>query len=133
MKDMRKVLAISVLLVVISFSAVAQVIGSPRAEEQQAFGASAPSATFQSTSALPATGSTYSASPTLNEDGTAKYNGAANVGPRTPNRPGVIRTADPIIPDPSAKIPLGDALWPLMFLALAFAGYVALKRRHSSS
>ena len=103
----------------------------------------APSATFRSTSVMAGSGSSYTPTPVLNENGTVNEHAYAG----RPARPGLRR--DPgIIGDEGenessgdtglddgtdVEPPVGDGLWPLMFLALAFAGYVALRRRRALS
>lgn len=124
---MKKVIVISSLLFAISFTAVAQITGSTQQEEQNAFGASAPSAAFQSTSSMSGSGSTYSANPELNADGTATLEGAS-YSPAKPKKPGTIHKAPPINPDP-----LGDAVLPLLFMSLAFCGYLYLRRKRSEA
>ena len=116
--------------------ATAQTFGTKYAEQ--------PNAAFQSTSTMTGSGSTYSANPTLNNDGTATYNGASTAPTQGPRR---AKKADadgdgiddetgeivPITPDPSSQIPLGDAVLPLLLCALAFCGVVYLRRRRSAA
>lgn len=108
--------------------AKAQTFGTKYAEK--------PSVVFQSTSTMMGSGSTYSANPTLNTDGTAYYNGAAASGPRrvkmgdptpTPN-PGDPESGDQdnTEPDPT---PVGDALIPLTLLAGAYIIIRATRRK----
>jgi hypothetical protein len=134
MKNMKRVFVVSSLLLAISFTAMAQIFGATQGEEQPAFGASAPSATFHSTSALPSSGSEYSANPSLGENGVASSPAYAS-----PGRIGHIRRADsdgdgyddvtklpvnPIVnPNDPGNTPLGDVVWPLMLLLCAYAGY----------
>ena len=106
--------------------ALAQTFGTQQAEQ--------PNAAFQSTSTMSGSGSSYSANPTLNNDGTATYDGATysssqNKGPRRAKMDG----EDPITPDPSSKIPVGDALLPLLLMSLAFCGYIYLRRKRSAA
>ena len=100
---MKKVIVISSLLLAISFTAVAQIAGSTQQEEQNAFGATAPSATFQSTSSMPGSGSEYSSNPTLNADGTVAYEGGSYTSAKAPLIGGP-RKSTPNPPDPT---PLG--------------------------
>ena len=84
---------------------------------------------FQSTSTLQGSGSQYSASPALNEDGTAAYNPAQAAAPK-----GSIKTGS--LPDKPGKdgqgnTPLGDAVLPLLLLAAAFCGVIALRRKRA--
>ena len=80
---------------------------------------------FRSTSTMTEIGSRYSATPSLNADGTAMYN--------TPSYPGSssgIRKAPPGTggdkPNPDIEGPIGDALIPLLLIAL---GYVIYRRK----
>lgn len=118
---------IGVLLV--SVPSMSQIFGATGQKEQNAFGASAPTASFQSTSTLPATGSTYSANPTLNADGTATYQGAVEPA-AAPKHPGHIRKAGGVDPtDDDDFLPLGDAVIPLMLIACAYAVCKVRSRR----
>ena len=136
MKYMRKVKIIGNWLMVmgvllVSVPATAQIFGGTQQEEQQAFGASAPSAVFQSTSSMSGSGSTYSANPELNTDGTATYEGASNAPAKSIRRPGGVRKDDwenPLIPSP-----LGDAVLPLMLMSLAFGMFVYFRRKRSEA
>ena len=84
----------------------------------------APAAVFQSTSTLAGSGSAWSATPMLGEDGTA-YD--PSVSPRGPRRMKMDDDEEPaVIETPTGKQPLGDAVWPLMLMAI---GYVVWKRR----
>ena len=133
---MRKVKIIGNWLMVmgvllVSVPATAQIFGGTQQEEQQAFGASAPSAVFQSTSSMSGSGSTYSANPELNTDGTATYEGASNAPAKSIRRPGGVRKDDwenPLIPSP-----LGDAVLPLMLMSLAFGMFVYFRRKRSEA
>jgi hypothetical protein len=122
---MKKVIVISSLLFAISFTAVAQIAGSTQQEEQNAFGASAPSAAFQSTSSMSGSGSTYSANPELNADGTAAYEGGSYTSAKAPLIGGP-RKSTPNPPDPT---PIGDAVLPLMLCAFAFCALISLRRK----
>ena len=124
---MKKVIVISSLLLAISFTAVAQIAGFTQQEEQNAFGASAPSAAFQSTSSMSGSGSTYSANPELNADGTAAYEGGSYTSAKAPLIGGP-RKSTPNPPDPQ---PLGDTLLPLLFMSLTFCGYIYLRHKRS--
>ena len=88
----------------------------------------APATVFQSTSTLAASGSAWSATPMLGEDGMA-YNPSVN-----PSGPRKMRMEDDedepaVIETPTGKQPIGDAVLPLMIMALAFCGVVYLRRR----
>lgn len=124
---MKKVIVISSLLLAISFTAVAQIAGSTQQEEQNAFGASAPSATFQSTSSMPGSGSEYSSNPTLNADGTVAYEGGSYTSAKAPLIGGP-RKSTPNPPDPT---PIGDAVLPLLLMSLAFGMFVYFRRKQT--
>ena len=90
--------------------------------------AETPTAVFQSTSTLAGSGSAYSATPMLAEDGTAMYEGAG-APRRTPATPGT-----PFTPGQGSEenqFPLGDALIPLLLMVMAYATYLLLRRRKS--
>ena len=100
--------------------------------------ATAPASSFQSTSAMTGSGSSYSANPTLNSDGTASYNGASTSGPRHAKKDGEgeggggggIGAIDPEeYEEKPLETPLGDAVLPLMLMSLAFCGVIYLRRR----
>ena len=113
----------TVIMLLLSVAAL-PVMAQMSTNDQQ-WGASAPSASFQSTSTMQSSGSAYSTSPMLNADGTATYNAAsttpaqASAGPRkvTPPTP----SGDPT--------PVGDGLWAMMVLAVGYAAFVASRRR----
>ncbi len=99
-------------------------------QQSQQYGATAPNAQIQSTSTFTGSGSSYSSNPTLNGDGTAAYNGASYSPAKAPGGPrknGFDDTPHPGSTDPGS--PIGDAVLPLMLMALAFVGGIALKRR----
>lgn len=88
-----------------------------------------PSATFQSTSTLTGSGSALSATPMLGADGTATLGGAVNApgGPRRENT-----NPNPVVDetDDDGNTPIGDAVLPLLLLALAYLSTrVLLKSR----
>ena len=76
---------------------------------------------FQSTSTLQGSGSVLSSQPMLNADGTA-YNPTEASTPTKAGKPGQPKTVGPTTPtiDPS---PLGDAVLPLLLMAMAYAVY----------
>ncbi len=134
MIEMKKVIVISSLLLAISFTAVAQIFGATQGGEQKAFGATAPSATFQSTSSMSGSGSAYSSNPTLNADGTAAYLGEANSSSKTNHQPRRAKKEDennPVITD--GDNPIGDAVLPLLFMSLAFGMFVYFRRKRSAA
>ena len=92
---------------------------------------------FQSTSTMMGSGSAYSSNPTINENGTAStpsyspikggprrgYDANGNWTPDSDDFGGGAETGE------SNQFPLGDAVMPLTIMALAFCGYVAIRRR----
>lgn len=131
MIDMKRVILISSLLLAISFTAMAQIFGATHGEERKAFGATAPSATFHSTSTLPGSGSAYSSNPSLNEDGTASYEGASYSPAKAAGHPGGIKK-NPII-EGDGNVPLGDGWLPLMLLLCAYSIYKVRARKERLS
>ena len=132
---MKRVILISSLLLTISFTVVAQIVGATQGGEQKAFGATAPSATFQSTSSMSSSGSTYSANPELNADGTAAYQGETYSPAKTIRRAGGVRknSFGDNQDNPGDPSPLGDAMLPLTLLACAYMCLRAfLKRKRAT-
>ena len=110
--------------------ALAQNFGSQPADQ--------PNASFQSTSTMTGSGSSYSANPTLNSDGTAAYSNASyssSQSSSTPNR-AKRSTDNPGEPAPEFHddgSPIGDALLPLLLMSFAFCGYLYLRRKRSAA
>ena len=95
-----------------SLPAIAQLSSDP-------FAATAPTTTFQSTSALVGSGSDYSSNPTIGDDGTAAQpNAEAAQAPMARK----ISGRNNLIENPEDD-PIGDALLPLMLLLLGYMGY----------
>ena len=112
--------------------ALAQNFGANQAEQ--------PNAAFQSTSTMMGSGSQYSANPSLNNDGTAAYNGASasSSGPRRAKMEGEgggMGALDPDDPNnpPGLDTPLGDTLLPLLLMSLAFGMFVYFRRKRSEA
>ena len=86
----------------------------------------APTVTFQSTgSTMMSSGSTLSANPTLNEEGMATYNGASYSPAKAPGGPHRVAPKD----GDDEDYPLGDAVLPLLLMAMLFAGVVYTRRK----
>ena len=83
---------------------------------------------FQSTSALQTSGSSYSSTPTLNEDGTVPSPSGPRRAPKPINDDSDWETRSGDI-GTGISTPVGDAVWPLCLFALAYVGIVALRRR----
>ena len=109
-------MSVIVLAVAVALPAKAQMSGQ----------FSSPAIAFRSTSMMAGSGSAYSSSPTLNENGIATYSGesesSSNQAPSGPRRmvtPGAGGTQQPI----------GDALLPLLLMAMLFTGTVYYRRK----
>ena len=94
--------------------------------QYQTMSTTVPSASFQSTSTMTASGSSYSSQPTIGSDGVATmgetYTSSQPAsGPRRIVTPGNTGTQQP----------LGDALIPLLLMVMAYATYLLLRRRKS--
>ena len=95
--------------------------------EQVYMGANAPSATFQSTGTMVPSGSAYSSSPMLGQDGTATM--SITVEPAKANGP---RRVGPPTPEGDAT-PIGDAVLPLMIMAMIFIGVLFRRKMITNS
>ena len=119
--------------------ALAQTFGAQQTDQLNA--------AFKSTSTMTGSGSTYSATPTLNGNGMATYNGASSPAKVSP-RPRKVdadhdgyddETGDPIDPlgggtisgDPKDPQPLGDAVLPLALMSIAFGMFVYFRRKQT--
>ncbi len=126
---MRKKLVLLMILAaaLMALPALAQTFGANQTEQ--------PNAAFQSTSTMTGSGSQYSANPTLNSDGTATYNGASASSPsKGPNKAKKEWGDSGLGGDPNEPgEPVGDALLPLLFMSLAFCGYLYLRRKRSAA
>ena len=132
---MKKQIIILLLALIIPCAAFAQ----GYTERQPAFGATAPSVSFRSTSgAYMSTGSAYSS--TVHEVGS--YSPAAHAPGSGPRKAGGFNdipvdddetdtpTGDGYDPS-NPKLPIGDALIPLLLMVMAYATYLLLRRRKS--
>lgn len=94
--------------------------------QYQTMSTAMPSASFQSTSTMTASGSSYSSQPTIGSDGVATmgetYTSSQPAGgPRKIVTPG----------NNGTQQPLGDALIPLLLMVMAYAISLLLRRRKS--
>jgi len=87
-----------------------------------------PTATFQSTSVMQTSGSVYASQPAINEDGTAVYNAAEGSQSQLPG--GGPRKVAPVTPT-GVSTPIGDAVLPLMLMAVAFTMFVYFRRKQT--
>ena len=123
MKNMKRIIMIIMAAALVALPTMAQGFRTQATDDKVQTQA------FQSTSTMTPVGSAYSANPSLNADGTA-YNPATSSGPRK------AKTEDPLLPPnpdiqegDTGNTPLGDAVLPLMLMALAFGGVIYLRRR----
>jgi|GEM_PF-3536976 len=96
----------------------------------QNYEAQQPNSTFQSTSTLMGSGSSLSANPTINENGTAS---APSYSPAragsSPRKSGLL-PGEPTNKDgDEGNTPIGDALLPLLLMAMLFCGVVYYRRK----
>lgn len=92
--------------------------------QYQTMSTTVPSASFQSTSTMTASGSSYSSQPTIGSDGVATmgetYTSSQPAGgPRrivTPGAGGI-------------QQPIGDVLFPLLLFALAYGAWILTRRK----
>ena len=91
--------------------------------------ATAPAVSFQSTSTMPSSGSTYSSTPMWSNDGTAAYDDASSAQAQAPSGP---RKVGPPTPggDPT---PIGDGVWGLILMAAGFGMYKSRMRRKETA
>ena len=130
---MRKKLVLLMILAaaLMALPALAQSFGANQTEQ--------PNAAFQSTSTMTGSGSSYSANPTLNSDGTAAYSNASystssKSGPRRAKMEGDDEWGtNQEHKDVDEGSPLGDAVLPLLLMAFAFCGYLYLRRKRSEA
>ena len=132
---MKKQLIIISLMLLVPFAVWAQRYDA----QQPSYGAVPPSVTFRSTSgAYMSTGSAYSS--TVHEVGS--YSPAAHAPGSGPRKAGGFNdipvdddetdtpTGDGYDPS-NPKLPIGDALIPLLLMVMAYATYLLLRRRKS--
>ena len=113
-------MSVMVLVVAIVLPTKAQISGQM----------STPVIAFRSTSMMAGSGSAYSSSPILTENGLATYSGAPS-GPRRggAGTPGAGTPTTPGQGQQENQFPLGDALLPMMLMALLFTGTVYYRRK----
>ena len=121
----KRIIMMIVGVALMALPAMAQTFGAQQAEQ--------PNATFQSTSSMSGSGSQYSANPSLNSDGTAVYTSASSPAkaPGGPRREMVIPTPPGGGGDKIPQEPIGDAVLPLMLMAVAWAMFVYFRRKQT--
>ena len=116
MNKVQKIMSVMVLVVAIVLPTKAQISGQM----------STPVIAFRSTSMMAGSGSAYSSSPMLNENGLALYEGAESSSPNyAPSGP---RRVGPPTPE-GDPTPVGDAVLPMMLLLGAYCGFVYYRRK----
>ena len=138
MRNMKRIVMIIMAVALVALPTMAQSFGSKRSvENDQQAAQNYTTEPFRSTSALQGSGSTYSANPSLNSDGTV-YNPSesstpAGGGPRRlGGLPGSGGSGSDGMPDTSKtpdNTPIGDAVLPLMLMALAYLGMRVFRAR----
>ena len=86
-------------------------------QQNNSFNVVAPNATFQTTSTMMGSGSTYSANPVIGSDGSATYEGVTYAEQTVPGGPNRVR------PTTHENQPIGDGLWILLVLAVGYAAW----------
>lgn len=151
MKNVRKLMMVITCMALLGAMQVMAVTYVPQkplkrySQPMPVLTATAPTATFQSTSSLPTSGSVYTTTPALNADGTVDEEaygvGRKNVsGPRrvgggaSPGGEGGGGLNDQSSGDESENgTPIGDAVLPLLLMSLAFCGVVYLRKRKAQA
>lgn len=125
MKKMKNLLTIVMLVVLVALPTKAQTFGGYDSRYS-----TVPTAAFQSTSAMPMSGSVYASRPALNADGSAYSPSAMPSGPRRMRMDDDEEDDEPgVIENPEGKQPLGDPVPPLMLLAIGYAFFIAWRRK----
>ena len=91
--------------------------------QYQTMSTTVPSASFQSTSTMTASGSSYSSQPTIGSDGVATM-GETYTSSQPASGPRRIITPDA----GGTQQPIGDAFIPLLLMVMAYAAYTLLRR-----
>ena len=118
---MKKVMMIVVMVAAVALPAMAGWITGAHHDATKTQEA------FQSTSTLQGSGSTYTSNPVLNADGTAATPTETASGPRRAKKDEGDDDITIVTPGASgSQAPIGDAVLPLMLMAVAFGGVVSL-------
>ena len=124
MKNMKRIVMIIMAVALVALPTMAQSFGQEDQLQTQ----------FQSTSTLQGSGSTYSANPSLNADGTA-YNPAESSSPAQAPRAGSGPRKSGLFPDApntsgqQGNVPVGDPVLPLLLFAGAYLAWSLFFRR----
>ena len=154
----KKVILMFVGVALMALPTTAQNYGNPYKPVTNRSGmpqveATAPASSFQSTSAMNGSGSSYSANPTLNTDGTASYSSPSK-GPLRGKKAdldgdGFDDETGEAVSNPwgtgggeqtidnhginDVDNPIGDAVLPLLLMSLAFCALISLRRKRSEA
>ncbi len=129
---MKRVMMILMAAALVALPTMAQSFGSKRSVEndQQAAQNYTTTEPFRSTSAMQTSGSAYSPNPTLGADGTASYGDEGSptrnirkMKMEDPGNPGTPGNGT------EGEQPIGDAVLPLMLMALAYLGLRLFRAR----
>ena len=127
--DMKRLMMILMAVALVALPAMAQSFGSKRSvENDQQAAQSYTTEPFRSTSAMQGSGSVYSANPMLDANGNASYGGESSSG-SSPKDYGRMRRDPGTESEWVDSQPLGDAVWPLMLMALAYLGVRVFRAR----
>ena len=133
MKDMKRIIMILMAVALVALPTMAQSFSSKRSvdNDQQAAQSFTTTEPFRSTSAMQTSGSVYSANPVLNENGTAYNPSEAAMSAHIQSGPRKSLGDNPTDPGSTndENSPIGDAVWPLMLMALAYMGLRVFRAR----
>lgn len=126
--ERRRIMKNRVNRIIVMLMAAAIVLPAMAQWSSEPTTATAPIASFQSTSTMPSSGSTYSSTPMLGSDGVAAYNDASAEA-QAPSGP---RKTPP--PTPSGDpTPVGDGVWVMMLMAVVYLSYKTRMRRKATA
>ena len=114
MNKVQKILSVIVLVVAVVLPTKAQMFRF----------SSTPDIAFRSTSTMVGSGSAYCSSPMLTENGTATYSGESSSSSAPSGTKKIVTPGNE-----GTQQPIGDALLPMMLMAIVFAGVIALKQK----
>ena len=122
---MKKVMMIVVMVAAVALPAMAGWITGAHHD------ATKNQETFQSTSTMQGSGSAYTANPMLNEDGTAATPTETASGPRREKKDDDDEITIVTPGQGGSQAPIGDAVLPLMLMAVLASGGIYLRRRRA--
>ena len=127
--DMKRLMMILMAAALVALPTMAQSFGSKRSvENDQQAAQSYTTEPFRSTSAMQTSGSAYSPNPMLDANGNASYGGESSSGSSSKDY-GRMRRDPGTESEWEGEQPLGDAVWSLMLMALAYLGLRLFRAR----